>query len=77
MLMPEMDGCELARRIRREPNGLDLPLVLLTSLAGLPQARSADEFSVQLTKPVRASQLYNALVSDLHGPGARVRGPRR
>ena len=37
--------------------------MLLTSLAGLPQARSADEFSVQLTKPVRASQLYNALLS--------------
>ena len=36
--MPEMDGCELARRIRRQPNGQELPLVLLTSLAGLPQA---------------------------------------
>ena len=42
--------------------------MLLTSLAGLPQARSADEFSVQLTKPVRASQLYNALVSVFAGP---------
>ncbi len=63
MLMPEMDGCELARRIRRQPNGHELPLVLLTSLAGLPQARLADEFNVQLTKPVRASQLYNALLS--------------
>ena len=56
MLMPEMDGCELARRIRRQPNGQELPLVLLTSLAGLPQARS-----------VRASQLYNALVSVFTG----------
>jgi CheY-like chemotaxis protein len=62
MLMPEMDGCELARRIRRQPNGQELPLVLLTSLAGLPQARLAEEFDVQLTKPVRASQLYNALL---------------
>ena len=68
MLMPEMDGCELARQIRRQPNGRELPLVLLTSLAGLPQARSADEFSVQLTKPVRASQLYNALVRIFTGP---------
>ena len=44
--------------------------MLLTSLAGLPQARSAEEFSVQLTKPVRASQLYNALVSVLRAAGA-------
>jgi CheY-like chemotaxis protein len=36
--------------------------VLLTSLAGLPQARLAEEFDIQLTKPVRASQLYNALL---------------
>jgi CheY-like chemotaxis protein len=75
MLMPEMDGCELARRIRRQPNGQELPLVLLTSLAGLPQTRSADEFSVQLTKPVRASQLYNALVSVFTDPGLESAAP--
>jgi len=68
MLMPEMDGWELARRIRRHPNGVDLPLVLLTSLAGLSRARSAGEFGIQLTKPVRASQLYNALLSLLTEP---------
>jgi len=65
MLMPEMDGLELARRIRRHANGQELPLVLLTSLSGLPQARTAAEFSAQLVKPVRASQLYNALLTAL------------
>ena len=75
MLLPEMDGGELARRIRRQPNGQELPLVLLTSLAGLPQARSADEFSVQLTKPVKASQLYNALVSIFTGPELEPSAP--
>ena len=68
MLMPEMDGCELARRIRLQPNGQALPLVLLTSLAGLPQARSTEDFDVQLTKPVRASQLYNALLGVFADP---------
>jgi len=63
MVMPEMDGCELADRIRRHPNGRELPLVLLTSLGGLPQARLSEEFSAQLTKPVRSAQLYNALVN--------------
>jgi signal transduction histidine kinase/DNA-binding response OmpR family regulator len=65
MVMPEMDGLELARQIRRLRDERELPLVLLTSLAGLPRARSAEEFSAQLAKPVKASQLYNALVSVL------------
>jgi PAS domain S-box-containing protein len=68
MVMPEMDGLELARQIRRLRDERELPLVLLTSLAGLPRARSAEEFSAQLAKPVRASQLYNALVSVLTEP---------
>ena len=65
LLMPEMDGLELARRIRRFRDERELPLVLLSSLAGLAQARSAEEFTVQLAKPIKASQLYNALVSAL------------
>jgi CheY-like chemotaxis protein len=68
MVMPEMNGLELARQIRRLRDERELPLVLLTSLAGLPQARSAEEFSAQLAKPVKASQLYNALVSVLTEP---------
>jgi PAS domain S-box-containing protein len=68
MVMPEMDGLELARQIRRLRDEHELPLVLLSSLAELPQARSAEEFSAQLTKPVKASQLYNALVSVLTEP---------
>jgi len=72
MVMPEMDGFELARQLRRHADAHELPLVLLTSLTGLPQARSAEDFSVQLAKPIKASQLYNALVSVLV---ARTREP--
>jgi CheY-like chemotaxis protein len=39
--------------------------VLLTSLGRLPKSESAGDFAVQLAKPVRASQLYNALVKAL------------
>ena len=31
--MPNMDGLELTRRIRREPRFADLPVIALTSLA--------------------------------------------
>ena len=63
MQMPEMDGLALAREIRRHRR--ELPLVLVTSLGGLPEARSATEFAAQLTKPLRASQLFDALMSVL------------
>ena len=65
LVMPEMDGLALAREIRRHRDERDLPLVLLTSLGRLPQAQSSGEFAVQLAKPVKASQLYNALVKAL------------
>jgi CheY-like chemotaxis protein len=65
LLMPEMDGFALAREIRRRRDERELPLVLLTSLGRLPQAKSSGEFAVQLAKPVKASQLYNALLRAL------------
>jgi CheY-like chemotaxis protein/HPt (histidine-containing phosphotransfer) domain-containing protein len=65
LVMPEMDGLALARAIRRHRDERELPLVLLTSLGRLPQAQSSGEFAVQLAKPIKASQLYNALVKAL------------
>ncbi len=62
MMMPDMDGISLAREIRRHRSERELPLLLLTSLGRLPHARSTGAFAAQLAKPVRASQLYNALV---------------
>ena len=65
LVMPEMDGFALAREVRRHRDERELPLVLLTSLGRLPQAQSSGEFALQLAKPVKASQLYNALVKAL------------
>jgi PAS domain S-box-containing protein len=65
LVMPEMDGLALAREIRLHRDERELPLVLLTSFGRLPQAQSSKEFAVQLAKPVKASQLYNALVKAL------------
>jgi len=61
MHMPEMDGLELANRLRAlRP---DLPLVLYTSLGG---AEATDPvFSAVLAKPVKQSQLFDMLVSVL------------
>jgi CheY-like chemotaxis protein/HPt (histidine-containing phosphotransfer) domain-containing protein len=65
MQMPEMDGALLASEIRgvRE----DLPIVLLSSLGGAVDV-PAETFAASLTKPVRPSQLYEALL-DVVGTG--------
>jgi CheY-like chemotaxis protein len=63
-----MDGLELAREIRRYRDETALPLLLLTSIGHLAEARGASEFSAQLTKPVKSSQLYDVLVRLLAGP---------
>jgi PAS domain S-box-containing protein len=65
MMMPEMDGLALAREIRRYSDRRSLPLVLLTSLGRLPTPSLTEEFSAQLSKPFRASQLYNTLVRSI------------
>jgi CheY-like chemotaxis protein len=62
MMMPDMDGLALAREIRHRRNEHELPLLLLTSLGRLPDAQLSGEFAAQLAKPLKASQLYNALV---------------
>jgi CheY-like chemotaxis protein len=62
MMMPDIDGLTLAREIRRQRVERELPILLLTSLGRLPEARSSGAFSAQLAKPIKASQLYNALL---------------
>jgi PAS domain S-box-containing protein len=70
MMMPEMDGVSLAQEIRQYRSEPELPLLLLTSLGRLPLAQSSGAFSAQLSKPFKASQLYNTLVQLLTAGGA-------
>jgi PAS domain S-box-containing protein len=63
MHMPEMDGVALAHAIRQAPAGSSLPLILFTSL-GRREAHAEDEgFAAYLHKPIKPSQLFDALVS--------------
>ena len=65
MMMPAMDGLALAREIRKHRGEDELPLLLLTSLGRLQDVRTASDFAVQLVKPLKASQLFNALLTVL------------
>ncbi|MEJ8847910.1 GAF domain-containing protein [Variovorax rhizosphaerae] len=61
MHMPEMDGTDLARRIRpRQPK---LPLVLFSSLGRREVGAEGDVlFNAYLSKPIHQSQLFDTLV---------------
>jgi PAS domain S-box-containing protein len=84
MQMPEMDGVTLAREIRRHRDEHELPLVMLSSVGRRPQREGEVLFAAELTKPVKPSQLYDALVEVFGGaampdvasepaaPGARL-----
>jgi PAS domain S-box-containing protein len=65
MHMPEMDGVALARAIRETAPAATLPLVLFTSL-GRREARAEEAgFTAYLNKPIKPSQLFDALMSIL------------
>jgi PAS domain S-box-containing protein len=74
MQMPEMDGVALAREIRRYRDARVLRLVMLTSLGRRREdADGGVDFAAQLTKPIKASQLYETLVSVLGEISDQVR----
>jgi CheY-like chemotaxis protein len=63
-MMPGMDGIELARLVRMDPEIAGVKLVLLTS-AGRPDDATlwrSLSISACLTKPVRQSELFDALM---------------
>ncbi len=66
-LMPHMDGIELAQQLRQQPAGENLPLILLSSSG---ETHSHERIKLLkparvLSKPVKAAQLYEALVQAL------------
>jgi CheY-like chemotaxis protein/HPt (histidine-containing phosphotransfer) domain-containing protein len=60
--MPDMDGLTLAREIRKEQVGKEIPLILLSSLGYQDSGNESVKFSAYLTKPVKPSMLYDVLV---------------
>jgi signal transduction histidine kinase/DNA-binding response OmpR family regulator len=70
MQMPEMDGLSLAVEIHKRAQGkTKFPLVMLTSLGRQESDPRMSEFAAALTKPVKASQLYNLLIEVLAAQG--------
>jgi signal transduction histidine kinase/DNA-binding response OmpR family regulator len=64
MQMPGMDGLELARTIKADPDLAALPLVMLTSITqrGHQELVQQAGTAAYLTKPVRQAHLFDCLV---------------
>jgi PAS domain S-box-containing protein len=61
--MPGMDGAELSTALRKLASGL--PIVMVSSLGRRETGQGGPEIDAFLVKPVRASQLHDALVKIL------------
>ena len=70
LMMPGMDGFELARRIKSDPRLAATRLVMLTSYGQRGDATNAREAGVAayLTKPIRQSQLFDCLTNVVSQP---------
>lgn len=76
MQMPQMDGKELARKVRSKFGPQKLPIVMLTSLGRDPKLAPLDLFVAYLVKPARQAQLFQTLSKSLKRSAvAKVKEP--
>ncbi len=68
MQMPEMDGVQLAQAIRKLPVGKSMPLAMLSSLGRRESHFEGADFAAHLHKPLKPSQLFDALVNIFAAP---------
>ena len=73
MQMPDMDGVMLARAIRELPEGIMLPLILLTSMGVRSDspAFAGTAFASCLTKPIKPALLLEVLTRVVSGAKAK------
>jgi two-component system, sensor histidine kinase and response regulator len=76
LMMPEMNGFELARQIKADPIIPEVELVMLTSFGERGDSKTAHEIGIAayLTKPVRQTQLFNCLTKVL-GTSQEINSP--
>jgi CheY-like chemotaxis protein/HPt (histidine-containing phosphotransfer) domain-containing protein len=72
MHMPELDGVALARAIREHPRAGAMPLLLFTSLGRREVGAESVRFAAHLTKPIKPSQVFDAVVAALAGQPTRL-----
>ena len=73
VMMPEVDGLEVCRRLRRSPELASIPVVLLTALDDMETRAAGMHLGVSefLTKPIVKEELYRRVATQV---GVRRRG---
>lgn len=77
LMMPEMDGFELIRRMKAQPEWQDLPVIVATTLADAPNVKQAGALGIKryLLKPIQQAQLVRQVREILDHQDV-VLGPR-
>lgn len=70
LILPDLDGVELARRLRAEAGLAGVSMIALSGLVGRADRPEVAEFDAWLIKPVEADQLLDVLRAHLPGPAA-------
>ena len=67
MLMPDMDGLELGKKIRGIKSRETLPMIMLTSVGNLREYKEPAHniFAEYISKPIKKNELFNVLVKVL------------
>ncbi len=75
--MPEMDGFEVASRMKQDSQARGMDLILLTSAGHREELARAKELGVAsaLVKPVKQSELWDAIVTILHAASQQKQRP--
>jgi len=75
--MPDMDGFEVAARVKQDPQLHGAKVILLTSAGRSEDAARAKAVGVAaaLCKPVKQSELWDAIINVLHVPGRQKARP--
>lgn len=76
LMMPEMDGLELAALIKGDPAIADVSVIILTS-AGLPKDEANNNVEAFLSKPIRKKWLLECIVSTLGARGSRENSAKK
>jgi len=65
--MPGLDGFEIAERVKESPFGVNVKIILLTSLGEKGHAARCKEVDISgyLTKPVKQSEIFDAIMMAL------------
>ena len=74
VMMPGIDGLEVARRLRADPETASIPIILLSAKAQTTDIQAglsvADEYVTKPFEPLELLERVNSVVSRAGGPGS-------